>query len=55
VADRPESSDPRSAGSAVGDAIVELIARVPATRETALADPDAHVRRLARQAARRAR
>jgi hypothetical protein len=41
-------------GSAVGDAIVELVSRVPATRETPLADPDEQVRRLVRQAARRA-
>jgi hypothetical protein len=48
---RPEDE---RAGSAVGDAIVELVSRVPATRETPLADPDEQVRRLVRQAARRA-
>jgi hypothetical protein len=38
----------------VGGAILEVVSRVPMTRETPLADPDAQVRRLARQAARRA-
>ena len=42
------------AGAAVGDAIVAVISRVPTTRETPLADPDARVRELSRQAARRA-
>jgi hypothetical protein len=54
VAERRSSSGAAGAGSAVGDAIVELIAQVPSTRETPIADPDARVRRLARQAARRA-
>ena len=45
--------DPRPAGS-VAEAIVELVSRVPATRELPVADPEAAVRRLARQAARRA-
>jgi len=45
--------DPRSAGR-VADAIVELVSRVPATREHPVADPEAAVRRLTGQAARRA-
>jgi hypothetical protein len=42
------------AGTAVGDAIVAIVSRVPETRETPVADPDARVRELARAAARRA-
>jgi hypothetical protein len=42
------------AGTAVGDAIVAVVSRVPETRETPVADPDARVRELARAAARRA-
>jgi hypothetical protein len=45
--------DPRTAGR-VADAIVELVSRVPTTREHPVADPEAAVRRLTRQAARRA-
>ncbi|MEI7447114.1 MAG: hypothetical protein WCK28_19660 [Burkholderiales bacterium] len=44
----------RGVGSAVGDAIVAVISRVPETREMPVADPEARVRELARQAARRA-
>lgn len=44
----------RGAGTAVGDAIVAVVSRVPETRETPVADPDARVRELARAAARRA-
>lgn len=42
------------AGSVVGDAIVAVVSRVPATRETPVADPEARVRELARAAAKRA-
>jgi hypothetical protein len=44
----------RGAATAVGDAIVGVVSRVPETRETPVADPDARVRELARAAARRA-
>jgi hypothetical protein len=44
----------RGAATAVGDAIVAVVSRVPETRETPVADPDARVRELARAAARRA-
>jgi hypothetical protein len=49
----PEN-DARGAATAVGDAIVAVVSRVPETRETPVADPDARVRELARAAARRA-
>ncbi|MFM1989238.1 MAG: hypothetical protein RJA99_2195 [Pseudomonadota bacterium] len=49
-----ERDDGRHAGTAIGDAIVAVISRVPQTRETPVADPEARVRELARQAARRA-
>ncbi|MFN8840768.1 MAG: hypothetical protein ACK5XG_18655 [Burkholderiales bacterium] len=42
------------AGTAVGDAIVAVVSRVPEPREPPVADPDARVRELARAAARRA-
>lgn len=49
------AADPaRGAGAAVGEAIVAVVSRVPQTRETPLADPEARVRELARAAARRA-
>ncbi|HYF60133.1 MAG TPA: hypothetical protein VEA81_14375 [Burkholderiaceae bacterium] len=52
----PDPDDGRRAraGAAVGDAIVEIVSRVPATRRTAVTDPEREMRRLARQAARRA-
>jgi hypothetical protein len=53
VAVAEDDAVPR-AGTALGDAIVAVISRVPATREAPLADPDARVRELSRQAARRA-
>lgn len=46
--------DARGPGAAVGDAIVAVVSRVPDTRETPVADPEARVRELARAAARRA-
>ncbi len=50
----PEPEESGGAGAAVGDAIVAIVSRVPRTRETPVADPDARVRELARAAARRA-
>ena len=44
----------RGAASAVSGAIVALLGRVPETRETPVDDPQARVRALSRQAARRA-
>jgi hypothetical protein len=41
-------------GRSVGEAIVAVVSRVPATRQDAVADPTATVRALSRQAARRA-
>jgi hypothetical protein len=49
-----DADDVRGAGTAVGDAIVAVVSRVPETRETPVADPDARVRELVRAAARRA-
>jgi hypothetical protein len=50
----PPDPEARRAGSAVTDAIVEIVSRVPTTTETPLANPDDRVRELARHAARRA-
>jgi len=50
----PDADAAPRAGTAVGDAIVAVVSRVPATREAPLADPDARIRELSRQAARRA-
>lgn len=54
MAESVEPEDLRTSGSAVGKAIVAVVSHVPTTRETPLADPDAQVQRLVRQAARRA-
>jgi hypothetical protein len=45
---------PGRIAAALGDAIVSVVGRVPATRQAPLDDPAAQVRRLARQAAGRA-
>jgi hypothetical protein len=45
---------PGAAGEALGDAIVELLSRVPQTSQQPGDDPDAQVQQLARQAGRRA-
>jgi hypothetical protein len=53
-----EPQDDRAApgriASALGDAIVSVVGRVPATQQVAVDDPGGQVRRLARQAAGRA-
>lgn len=51
---RDPPPDPRGVGDRIADAIVELVSRVPDTTEHPVADPQAAVQRLTRQAARRA-